>query len=256
MVAEKVGEFSHMPRTKIESRTATVLMFASDMTCNRCMKEHNHLEIHHINGNPRDHRYDNLILLCRNCHSEVTAKGLGRMWSPALLLKYKNYWEEVVRKRRSANDSGDRGLEARLVRNGAEKLATLFENYMLKRDAPGVLSLFTPPSTKAERGWLENYILGGDLGKPGESVRLFATRGFGYKVLKYDIKNLRVVNPKRAEVAIEEWRTWWDDGKWHPVPNRCNTRLTLVKVGNDWFVDKYRDPSAPHYRHKYGALGG
>lgn len=231
-------------------------MWASDRTCNLCQKEKYHLEIHHINGDRSDHRYDNLILLCRNCHSEVTVKGLGRKWSKSLLLKYKNFWEGVVRKRREAIDSGNKELEDALIRNEAEKLARMFESYMVKRDAQGVLSLFTPPRTKVEGEWLENYILGGDLGKPGEFVRLFATRGFGYKVIRYDVRNLRVVNPKKVEIAIEEWRTCWNDGAWSPVPHRTSTRLTIVKIHNEWFVDKYRIPSAPHYRHKYGGLGG
>jgi hypothetical protein len=231
-------------------------MFASDMTCNVCMKERSHLEIHHIDGNPSQHRYDNLILLCRNCHSRVSATGLGRRWSPALLLRYKNYWEGNVEKRRRTVSSGSKRLEDELIRHGAEKLARVFENYMTKRDARGVLSLFTPPNTKTERAWLENYILAGDIGRPGRFIRLFATRGFGYKVLKYDIRTLRVVGPKRAEVAVEEWRTWWNDGEWEPIPTRLNTRLTLVKVGSEWFVDSYREPSNPHYRHKYGGLGG
>ena len=143
-----------------------------------------------------------------------------------------------------------------LLRKGAERAAKTFENYMMKRDAEGVLSLFTPPSTQTERDWLENYILGGDLGTPGQFVRLLGTRGFGYKVLRYDIRNLRIANPKKVEIAIEEWRTSWNDGAWSPVPRRINTRLTLVKVGNEWLAEKYRIPSAPHYRHKYGGLGG
>jgi hypothetical protein len=164
--------------------------------------------------------------------------------------------EAVIRKRRRALTSGDAKLEEAVVRTGAETVARAFENYMVKRDARGVLSLFTPPRTLAERKWLENYILGGDVGRPGELVRLFAARGFGYKVVKYDLKKLRVVNPKKAEAAVEEWRTWWDDGAWHPVPRRNSTRLTLVRIGNEWFVDKYREPADPYYRHKYGGLNG
>jgi len=231
-------------------------MWASDRTCNLCQKERYHLEIHHINGNPSDNRYENLILLCRNCHSETTATGLGRRLSPSLLLKYKTFWEDVIRKRRVAFDSGDAKLEETARRIGAERVVRAFENYMMKRDARGVLSLFTPPRTESERDWLENYILGGNLGKPGRFIRLFATRGFGYKVLKYDLKKLRVVSSKKADAAVEEWRTWWDDGAWDAVPRRCKTRLTLVKVGGDWFVDKYREPADPHYRHKYGGLNG
>jgi HNH endonuclease len=245
-----------MARVKINNRIADKLMWSSDRTCNLCQKEGYHLEIHHINGNPGDNRYENLILLCRNCHSEATASGLGRKLSPTLLLQYKSFWEGVIQKRRVAFGSGDAKLEEAALRIGTERVARAFENYMVKRDARGVLSMFTPPRTKPERDWLENYILGGNLGRPGRFIRLFATRGFGYKVLKYDLKKLRVVNPKKAEATVEEWRTWWGDGAWDPVPRICNTRLTLVKIGNEWFVDKYREPSASHYRHKYGGLGG
>jgi hypothetical protein len=243
-------------RIRIPNKTAAELMFASDMTCNLCMKERHHLEIHHINGNPGDNRYRNLVLLCRNCHSDASAKALGRSISPALLLQYKSYWEGVVEKRRTTIDSGNMKLEESAHRIGAERVARAFENYMIKRDALGVLSLFTPPNTAAERDWLENYALGGNLGKPGQFIRLFATRGFGYKVLKYDFKKFRIANPKKADVTVEEWRTWWGDGSWGLVPRRCIKQLTLTRIDNEWFVDKYREPASLHYRHKYGGLGG
>lgn len=231
-------------------------MWASDRTCNLCQKETRHIEIHHIDGNSGSSSYDNLILLCRNCHSEATARGLGRKLSGSLLLRYKTFWESVIQKRRSAVSSGDAKLEEAALKVGSERVVKTFENYMTKRDARGVLSLFTPPKTKAERDWLENYILGGDLGKAGEFVRLFATKGFGYKVLKYDMRNLRIVNPKKTEVFVEEWRTGWNDGAWNPVPTRCITHLVLAKIGNEWFVDKYYLPADVNYRHKYGGLGG
>lgn len=245
-----------MTRVRISEGTAARLMFASDMTCNICMRERGHLEIHHINGNPGDRKYENLILLCRNCHSKVTAKALGRNWSAALLLKYKSLWEGIVSKRREDISSGNKPLEESLVRKGAERVVRVLENYMMKRDAHGVLALFTPPKTTADREWLEKYMLGGDLGRPGQFVRLFGTRGFGYKVVKYDIKNFRILNHKRVEVGLEEWRTSWNDGEWSPVPRRINTRLVAVKVNRQWFVEKYTIPSAPHYRRKYGGLGG
>jgi len=37
------------------------------------------LELHHINGNPRDHRIKNLIILCPNCHSlKPNYRGLNK----------------------------------------------------------------------------------------------------------------------------------------------------------------------------------
>jgi len=240
----------------VNDRTADRLMWASDRTCNLCQKETRHLEIHHIDGNPGNSSYNNLILLCRNCHSEATVRGLGRKPSGSLLLRYKTFWESVIQKRRSAVSSGDARLEEAVLKVRSERVVKTFENYMIKRDAQGVLSLFTPPKTKAERDWLENYILGGNLGKPGGFVRLFATRGFGYRVLKYDMRKLRIVNPKKTEVIVEEWRTWWNDGAWDPVPIRYITRLVLTKIGNEWFIDKYHQPADANYQHKYGGLDG
>jgi len=169
---------------------------------------------------------------------------------------YKNFWEGVVRKRRSKASSGDVELETVFLRAGAERVARTFENYMMNRDAQGVLSMFTPPKTPKERDWLEIYVLGGDLGTPGKFTRLFATKGFGYKVLKYDIRKIKIVNASKIETTLEEWRTWWSDGAWDVVPRRNRTHLTLVRVDDQWFVDKYREPSDPYGRHKYGGLGG
>ncbi len=224
-------------------------MWSSDRTCNLCQTQKDHLEVHHINRNPSDNRYNNLILLCRNCHSQATTKGLGRKISPTLLKRYKRHWQAIVSKRRAGIHTENSELEETFLKAGAERLVTAFQDFMAKRDPYGVLSLFTPPRTESERDWVENYALGG--GRPGDFVRLFASKGFGYKVVKYEIKSLRLLHTKRANVTVEEWRTWWDEGRWQPVPRRLRTRLTLVRIGTDWFVDKY---STQARRHKYGAL--
>lgn len=33
------------------------------------------LQLHHINGNPRDNRFENLMILCPNCHSQTDNYG-------------------------------------------------------------------------------------------------------------------------------------------------------------------------------------
>jgi 5-methylcytosine-specific restriction endonuclease McrA len=49
--------------------------------CNRCPNTGTHngkplvLQLHHINGNNRDHRFDNLELLCPNCHTQTDNYG-------------------------------------------------------------------------------------------------------------------------------------------------------------------------------------
>lgn len=243
-------------RPIIDRTTVTELLWLSDRTCNLCMRERHHLEIHHINGRPDDNRFDNLIVLCRNCHSEASARSLGRRISGALLIKYKKYWGAVVATRReahltrtSAAMGSDPGVQAR-------RAAERFEELMSKRDARGVLAMFTPPRTPKERGWLEGYILGGDLGTPGDFIRLFATRGFGYRVLNFEVRRVKVINAKQAEVKLEEWLTWWGNGRWDSVPRSRRTVLTILKFGRGWLVEKYTQPGDPNYRHKYGGLSG
>ena len=243
-------------RPKKNSDVVTRLMWASDRTCNWCQTERRHLEIHHINGKPDDNRYDNLILLCRNCHSEVSARDLGRDSPPGLLVKYKQFWEGIVAERRRAMRSAasEANPKQSAHERAALRLANRFEKSMCARDAQSVLAMFTPPATSRERAWIENYILGGDLGKP--FIRLFATRGFGYKVLAYNLERVRAANSKKVYIYVEEWLTWWGSNGWDAVPRRRRTVLTVVKFGSRWLVDAYREPADPHYRHKYGGLNG
>lgn len=44
--------------------------------CQRCGTE-SRLQVHHKNGQKRDHRLENLLTLCRDCHRKVDDK-IGR----------------------------------------------------------------------------------------------------------------------------------------------------------------------------------
>lgn len=52
--------------------------------CNQCPNTGTHndkpltLQLHHINGNNRDHRLENLELLCPNCHSQTDNYGFKK----------------------------------------------------------------------------------------------------------------------------------------------------------------------------------
>lgn len=71
------------------------LMAASRHTCCICHAQRLPVEKHHINGNPADNAWDNLAVLCRNCHGLVTAKGnLGSNYAPGEVLRYKKLWEK------------------------------------------------------------------------------------------------------------------------------------------------------------------
>lgn len=42
--------------------------------CGRCLKPHEQLQVHHVNGDWRDNRMVNLIALCPDCHREADAQ--------------------------------------------------------------------------------------------------------------------------------------------------------------------------------------
>lgn len=70
-------------------------MAANRHTCCICHEPRQPVEKHHINGDPGDNAWNNLAVLCRNCHGLVTAKGnLGSSYSPGEVLQYKKLWEK------------------------------------------------------------------------------------------------------------------------------------------------------------------
>lgn len=76
------------------------------------------VEKHHINGDPSDNVWDNLAILCRNCHGLVTVKSnLGSSYTVGEVLQYKKHWER--RCREAAQDElespGDDYHETKLV---------------------------------------------------------------------------------------------------------------------------------------------
>jgi len=56
------------------------LLISANYCCRICGKKHERLfplEIHHINGNPKDNRIENMIVLCRSCHHRFHTGTLG-----------------------------------------------------------------------------------------------------------------------------------------------------------------------------------
>jgi hypothetical protein len=82
-------------RTKIPPDVARDILHASRHTCCHCRVPRLPVEIHHINEDPSDHRWENLAVLCRNCHGIISNKGpLGRRYSQGEVRKLKREWEE------------------------------------------------------------------------------------------------------------------------------------------------------------------
>jgi hypothetical protein len=71
---------SHKPKTTRtpipkESMVRSLLQKEIGSRCPFCDSEDvGHFEIHHINEDPTDHHIDNLLLLCRQCHSKFNKK--------------------------------------------------------------------------------------------------------------------------------------------------------------------------------------
>ena len=90
-----------MPRTKIPTAIATEVLFLNDHACCICQAPGRHVQLHHINGDPKDHRSSNLAVLCLEHHSRVSGdEGLGRRFTADELIQYKSSWEALVQSRR------------------------------------------------------------------------------------------------------------------------------------------------------------
>ena len=92
-------------RAQISNDLATDVMFASDRTCCVCRERGKAVQIHHIDENPSNNVFENLSVLCLECHNETQSKGgFGRKLNPDLVIKYRNEWIDRVRLRRNNTD--------------------------------------------------------------------------------------------------------------------------------------------------------
>jgi len=90
-------------RKPISKEIEEVILYRSDHTCCICRDKANDVHIHHIDGDPRNNTFDNLAVVCLNCHSKITGKrGLGRAYKPGEIKKYKQAWEDHVQKIRNS----------------------------------------------------------------------------------------------------------------------------------------------------------
>ena len=80
-----------MSRPKIPDAIADKILVDCRHRC--CICGHEAVQIHHIDGNPLNNSYENLIPLCPNCHSRVTSRAAGvRQITPNQLKMYRDKW--------------------------------------------------------------------------------------------------------------------------------------------------------------------
>lgn len=97
-------------RAPIPGKVAAQLLYEADHTCCICRNKKFDVQVHHISGRA-DSRPANLAVLCLNCHSEVERKGgLGRVYSPTELQRYKESWLREITMRRKHSKTLDRSL--------------------------------------------------------------------------------------------------------------------------------------------------
>ena len=97
---------------KVPRELADRLLVANRHTCCICHEERKHVQIHHIDGNSANSVWENLAVVCLDCHSRVTGdEGLGRSFSSGEVEKYKRPWEEgcehphLVRRTKQSEDA-------------------------------------------------------------------------------------------------------------------------------------------------------
>lgn len=62
-----------------------------------CICRKSSVQIHHIDGNPRNNAINNLCVLCIEHHAQASSKSaMTKGLSPSLLRKYKKHWEGVI----------------------------------------------------------------------------------------------------------------------------------------------------------------
>ena len=100
-------------------------MVANRHTCCICHEPRHPVEKHHVSGDPSDNEWNNLAVVCRNCHGLVTVKGgLGARYTPGEVLRYKLDWE----RRCGEGDADDIDSpieelnETRLIDGGAHEI--------------------------------------------------------------------------------------------------------------------------------------
>lgn len=87
-------------RVPIADDLAAKVMFASDRTCCVCREPRRKAKIHHIDQDPSNNVFENLAVVCDDCHSEAhTRHVFARNLTPALIQEYNASWRAIVRGR-------------------------------------------------------------------------------------------------------------------------------------------------------------
>lgn len=90
-------------RVKLDKNLVADVMFASDRTCCVCNVSGRRVHIHHIDEDRSNNDPSNLAVVCTYCHEDIHDRhGFTRKFSPELVTKYRDLWNELVASKRKA----------------------------------------------------------------------------------------------------------------------------------------------------------
>lgn len=93
-------------RTEVPAVISAKIVFEQDQTCCICRVRGPVTQIHHIDGDPTNHHFENLAVLCLEDHNRTQLRGgFGRHLSAAVVVEYRNDWVTRVRERRNRADT-------------------------------------------------------------------------------------------------------------------------------------------------------
>lgn len=87
-------------RIKIPADIEAEVLFQSNRLC--CVDQKRGDHMHHVDGNNSNNEFDNLALLCFDCHNEATVTGsLRKKLTPKAIIKFREHHYEVIQNDRN-----------------------------------------------------------------------------------------------------------------------------------------------------------
>lgn len=221
-------EADEMP---VPPEIAAKVLFRSDRTCCVCRIRGKPVQIHHIDGDNRNHKVENLAVLCLDCHTETQVKGgFHRKLSPELVKLYRNDWESIVQRNKikAMIDSYEMEPKNRL---NIETLTSAVESLRENKQYELLAMLYDRIGNVELRDKYINKVLSGS---PSQQTLIFlrSLQGKAHlvptEIVDKEIER-RTKNKDWSQLA----RLYVDIGRWNEaVEYYCKGIIESIKEGN------------------------